>query len=369
MMEAVSMRVLQLAKRSVLTVAAACAVLTGCGDSGPDVAFNPTGTTEDLEAVNATFGSSTFASFSTFGPMFDAALGGSSLISASAAAIDLRAKDGSGIRAAAARNAQRLAAALTSSGKIGLSASAASIPAELAGKTFVYSGGSYAVSDRAGAPANGVRFILYAVDPATFAPVEPLVETGYVELTDLSSGSSYAARVRVVSNGITYLNYTVTISSTSTGGRIVMLGFVTDGNHQANINLRATLTFDAGLTLTYSVGIPTRDFSINLTLTSSSDPESANIGINLVVLGPNGWIQMSGEFTQTGGTLTVSVSGRHFATITVSGSTPVITGADGQPLSEEDVAAMEGIFMITGEAFIGFDRLFIPVGAFLQPEA
>ena len=366
------MHVLHLAKRSFLTVAAACLVLAGCGDSGPDVPFNPAGTTGDLEALNSTFGSSTFASFSTFSLMFDAALAPAvPVVSASAAALDIRAATKEGMRAAAVRSAKRLASVLTASSKSGINATIAAVPAEVAGKTFVYNGAEYVMSDLTGAPANGVRFLLYAVDPVTFEPVAELIETGYVDLIDLSSGTTSAARVRVFSGDTEYLNYTVTVSSTVSGGRINVVGYVTDGTHQANLSLRAALTFSGGLTLTYSADVPTRDFSIDLTLTSSgTDPENATIGVNLDVRGGNGWIQMTGQFDQAGGTLSVSVSGHHFATITqVGGGAPVITGAGGEPLADEDVAAMEGIFDITNGAFTSFDQLFLPVGAFVQPEA
>ena len=366
------MHVLHLAKRSVLTIAALCGALTGCGSSGPEVPFNPAGTTADLGAVSSTFGSSTFASFSTFSPLFDAALTPAApVVSASAAAFDIRAISKEGMRAAAVRSAQRLAPLMRSASRTSMSASVAAIPAAVAGKTFVYSGGTYVLSDLAGAPTNGVRFLLYAVDPVSHAPVAPLVETGFVELIDLSSGSTSAARVRVVSGDVEYLNYTVTVVNTASGGRINVLGFVTDGSNQANINLRATLTSNAGLTLTYSVDVPTRDFSIDLTLTSSVlDPQAATIGVTLDVRGGNGWIQMTGQFDQTGGTLNVSVSGHHFATITqVGAGAPVITGADGQPLADEDVTALEGIFQITNGAFSSFDQLFLPVGTFIQPAA
>jgi predicted small lipoprotein YifL len=371
MMEAEPMRVLQYAKRSVLTAAAVCVALTGCGDSGPDVPFNPAGTTADIEAVNSTFGSSTFESFSTFSLMFDAALGGAPLISASAAAMDVRGKDNAGMRAAAVQTARRLAAVLPRTVKAGASASIASIPVGMAGKTFEYSAGAYAMTERAGAPSNGVRFILYAVDPVTFAPVEPLVETGYVDLIDLSSGSTSAAQVVVVSGDTEYLRYTVAVTNTSSGGRVSVLGFVTDGVHQANVNLRATVTFNAGLTLTYAVDVPTRDFSIDLTLVSSGlDPESGTIALTLDVRGSNGWIRMTGQFDDTGATINVSVSGEHFATITAVGAgDPVITGADGQPLTDEDIAALSSIFFITADAFASFDQLFIPVGGFLEPAA
>jgi hypothetical protein len=371
MMEAELMHVLHLAKRSILTMAALCGALTGCGSSGPDVPFNPAGTTADLGAVNSTFGSSTFASFSTFSPLFDAVLAPAApVVSASAAALDIRATTKQGMQAAAARSAQRLAPLMSSAFRARMNASAASIPAGAVGKTFVYSGGSYVMSDLAGAPANGVRFLLYAVDPVSHAPVEPLVETGYVDLADLSSGSTSAARVRVVSGDIEYLNYTVSVISTVSGGRVSVLGFVTDGTNQANINLRATLTSN-GLSLTYGVDVPTRDFSIDLLLTSSGlDPQTSTIGITLDVRGGNGWVHMTGQFDQTGGTLSVSVSGHPFATITQTGAgAPVITGADGLPLADEDVAALEGIFEMTNGAFTSFDQLFLPVGAFIQPAA
>ena len=135
-------------------------------------------------------------------------------------------------------------------GSAGLSASSAAIPAEFLGKTFIYSGGSYVVSAQTGAPANGVRFRLYAIDPVTLLPAVPLNQTGYVDLIDLSSGATSAARVIVVSGTTTYLDYRVSATAPASDGRVTVLGFITDGATELTFNLRATLTFDAGLTLT-----------------------------------------------------------------------------------------------------------------------
>ena len=77
------------------------------------------------------------------------------------------------------------------------------------------------------------------MDPVTLTPVEPLVETGYVDLIDLSAGATQAARVLVVSGGTTYLDYTVTATSGASSGRVTVIGMVTDGTTQANINLRS----------------------------------------------------------------------------------------------------------------------------------
>lgn len=273
------------------------------------------------------------------------------------------------MRAAALRSAKRLAALLPAAANKSFSASSAAIPLEVAGKTYEYSGGTYVPTDRTGAPANGVRFLLYAVDPVTAMPVEPLVETGYVDITDLSGTSTRSARVQVLSGTTTYLDYTVTANS-ATGG-VTVIGFVTDGSQQANLNLRATLNSSGTVTLVYGLDVPQRDVSIDLNLTASDlGVEGGTVDIILSMSGPNGTVSMSGRFTSTGGTLTVRTGGRTFATITATGGAdPVITGADGLPITEEDAAALRSIFELTLEAFVSFDQMIAPVTFFLEPAA
>ena len=366
------MRVLQCTKRSVTLLAVACVALSACGDSGPEAPFNPTGTTEDIGAVHDAFASPAFASFSTFSLYFDAALGASPVISGSANAFNFRRTTNAGeFRAAATRNARRVAALMQGRVQGSLSASTAAIPSEVAGKTFEYNGTGYVATDRTGAPSNGVRFIIYAVNPVTFEPVSPLQEVGYVQLTDLSGTTTQAARVVVVSDNITYLDYTVTATATTTGGRITVVGYVTDGATRANVNLRSTVNQTAGLSMLYSIDVPQRDVSIDLTMTTTGlDPETAAVGIDLGMNGPNGTVSMSGQFTAAGGTITVRVNGDVFANITSSGAgEPTITGADGQPLSAEDEGTFQNIFALTGDAFVTFDVMLLPVGIFLAPTA
>jgi hypothetical protein len=378
MMEAEPMRVLQFAKRSVVTVALVSMSLTGCGgESTPDAPFNPAGTTADLQAMNSTFASPAFNSFSSFAVLFDAAIGGSPIIAASKAALDIRGKTPEGIRAAAVRTAQRLAATLQPATGVGMSASSsthagqalASVPPEVAGKTFVYdeATGSYAASTRTGAPGNGVRFILYEVDPVSYAPVQPLSEIGHVDLTDLSAGSTQAARVEVVVAGVTYINYTVSASSTSTSGRVSVIGWVTDGAIQATINLLSTITYTGGLTLTYSLDVPQRDVSIDLTISASNISEpSGTVVINLLMRGPNGTVSMTGEFSETSGTVNVRINGSAFATVATDGSSTTITRTDGTPLADEEYVALQGVFDVQASAFTAFDQMLAPVGTFFS---
>jgi hypothetical protein len=370
-MEAEPMRVLQFTKRSAMAVALASLTLAGCGgESTPDAPFNPTGTSADVEAMNATFASPTFASFSTFSLMFDAALGGSPIISTSAVAIDVRGSGTHGIRAAAARAAQRLAASLIQhKAPNGLSAAMMAIPAAVAGKTFIYdlATASYVASDATGAPANGVRFILYEVDPVSFLPKDPLVETGYVDITDVSTGTTQAARVQVVGGATTYIDYTISASSGATSGRVSVLGYVTDGITRANLKLQSTITISAGLTLSYSITMPDREVAINLTVSVADVtlPDSP-INVNLTMRGPNGTVSMTGQFAATSGTINVRINGTAFATITTDGTTVTYTRTDGTPLSNEDLAALDGVFQVQSSAFTSFDQMMAPVGAFFQ---
>jgi hypothetical protein len=137
------------------------------------------------------------------------------------------------------------------------------------------------------------------------------------------------------------------------------------------VNLRATVNEAAGLSLVYSLDVPQRDVSIDLTMTTSGlDPETSSINIDLGMSGPNGTLSMSGQFSADGGTITVRTNGDLFATITESGAgEPVVTGADGQPLTAEDEVALQNVFALSGDAFITFDVMLLPVGMFLAPTA
>jgi hypothetical protein len=374
MMEAEPMRVLQFAKRSVVTVALVSVTMAGCSvNSGPDTPFNPAGTSADLDAVGSTFASPTFTSFAALSVHFDAALAGSPVISASAAALDVRGTSGAhasaaSMRAAAVQSARRLTALMSRPAAQGTRASMMAVPAGAAGKTFEYdlATGTYIAGTRPQLASNTVRFILYAVDPVTLLPVNPLVETGYVDLIDKSIGTTQAAEVVVVSGTTTYLDYTITATSTATSGRVTVLGYVTDGSVQANINLRSVLTFTGGLTLTYSLRVPAREVSIDLTLSATDLAQQTGIiTVNLAIKGPNGSVSMIGQFTSTTGLLHVRINGTAFATITTNGATTTITRDDGQPFSDDEMGSMTRVFELQAGAFASFDQMLAPVGALL----
>ena len=148
---------------------------------------------------------------------------------------------------------------------------------------------------------------------------------------------------------------------------MTVIGFVTDGVTQANINLRSTITYTAGLTLVYSLDLPQRDVSIDLSVNISDvSQQDSPINIHVVMVGPNGRVNMDGQFTNTSGTLNIRVNGNAFATITTDGTTTTITRTDGSALSDEEYTALQSVFEMQNGAFVAFDQMLAPVGGMFE---
>ena len=352
------MRVTHYARRSLAAAGLALA-LAGCKNDGASPsAFDPQGTAADMAAAQDAFASGPTASFAAVGPDISLALGGSPLVASSAAlAISRPSK-------ASERYARQIAA-LVSGGGSGIQASVAGIPVEVAGKTFVWdeSTDTYVVSDVSGAPSNGVRFLLYAVDPLTYRPVEPVVETGYVDVIDQSTSALANVRIKVVEGDVTYLDYQVVESATASSGLVTISGFAFNGTTRANFTLKNTVTSNAGgivLVLDYSLDVPSRNLSIDWT--ASFADISEGVTLDLTVSGPNGNVRVVGTSNADGGTFTVKVNGDTFATITFAASTLTIVGATGEPLTADEQEALEAVFDSYEGSLNAFSDLLMPVG-------
>jgi len=369
------MHVLHSAKH-VLTAAAITVLAAGCGkdSNAPDAPFDAAGTSSDMSSVGASFDSPAMASFNS-------AAGEISLTTGGSAALALMARPtaslATGSKASAVRYAASLARMYGGAGAVrpSLAVAQASIPPDLLGATFVWDVGvqHYALSDLTGAPADGVRFLLYAVNPVTGIPVEPLVEIGYADVTTTQTSASASVNIVVVSEDVTYLDYTarITAESQSTGD-IAVSGYVTNGQDRVNFDLDTGVTFSqttVDLALDYTLTVPTRGgFRIDLESDLSGDfeAETGTYTLDLTARGPHGTVNISGNATEGGGTFQVRVNGDLFATIDVSaGDTPVITGRDGGALTPAEEAALADVFHMFGASLAVFLQLLDPSGATL----
>ena len=216
------MRVLHSATRSLFGIVLIGLALAGCsGDStAPDAPFDPAGTNSDMDGMSNAFSAGVMESYVSASAQIGAVVGGSVSAAIAAAPTASIARD----RAGAMKYAASLAKRYVSTGSAlrpSFSTTAASIPAEYAGVTFVYDVGThgYVASDLTGAPSNGVRFLLYSVNPITGEITEPLNQVGYADIITTETSTSASVQVKLVSGGVTYLDYTVAASGTSTRSR------------------------------------------------------------------------------------------------------------------------------------------------------
>lgn len=353
------MRVTHSARRS-LAAAVLAVALAGCGkDSGPSE-FDPQGTAADMSAAQDAFGSQQAASYAAVGLDISAVLNGSPAVASSAALVMSRPLANS------ARYARQLATLVPRSGK-GIQATAAAVPASVLGTTFVWDEATdvYVASSLTGAPAAGVRFLLYAIDPVTLRPVEPVVEVGYVDVIDQSTSTLTDLRIKVVSGATVYLDYDVSAASTASGGLVTISGFASNGSVFANFSLKNTINQNASglvLSLDYDLTVPSRNLTLNWTATFANiSATEVAVTLDLAISGPNGNVRIVGTYGATGGAFTVKVNGDTFATITLEGSTSVITGAGGAALTPEEEATLQTIIDYYDSSLGAFSDLLGPV--------
>src|SRR5918992_4459363 len=137
------------------------------------------------------------------------------------------------------------------------------------GTTYVYDpalGRYVPAPGRSGAPANGVRFILYAVNPVTHEPIVS-VEVGHADLIDEGAArlTGLGLRLIVVSEGTTYLDYRVAIDGSANAGTLAVSGFLTDGETRLVFDIAASGTAGptgATTTVAFELGVPARAFSV-----------------------------------------------------------------------------------------------------------
>jgi hypothetical protein len=355
------MHVPHFARRS-LAVLALAGLAAGCGkdSTAPDAPFDPAGTSSDVNAMEASFESPVMAAFAAAGGSISAVLGESPAAAAVKAAptkaLVTRGTWGQRHYAAAVAKAY-----VRPSGGIAPSLSTAAILDEHLGVTFVYNADTeeYETSARTGAPANGVRFVVYAVNGITGVPVEPLVEVGYADIVTTETANSATVRITLVSAGVTYLDYAVAATGNSSSITITVGGFVTNGDDRVTFDLDTQLG-SGTLTLDYTLAVPTRGgFRIDFEATAGQ----ASATTTLQARGPHGTVTISGTQGSTAGTFEITVNGELFATVTTAeGSDPVITGADGQPLTQAELEALEALFYVFIEGFDVFEDLLDPIG-------
>ncbi len=379
------------ASRLSRTLAAAAIVLaTACSESsGPAHLVDPVSTAAKVSAVDSVFSVPTIDAFTSIGDLMDPARG------LAPAASLLRATQPRPYASGYAGAAQRFRAFEEGGASLSVGGSALAgglIPDELKGKTFEWdvAVGHYVVTDRPGAPPDGVRFILYAINPITRRPAEPLVEVGYVDLIDLSTETTRSLRIFVAGvDGIpVYVDYTVAGTVTTDQFTVSAVGFISNGetgdaSKKLDFNLSAALT-RSSFTFTASLTLDHPPVTITETTTATKSETGVVLTIDFTLDDGTQEVRLEGSVTvvdddrqadghRDGGPgrhdddgvvtadLTVYVNGAVFATITGTSPNIEILNAAGQPLSEEERHALRELFRLPARVFSFFQDLLHPV--------
>lgn len=322
----------------VAVVALALSILAACDDStGPSSQLDPESTAALVDELAADYfvGNDAASSTEYFGEYISMALGAGPLLSASAPA-----EVAGGIPNHLLGNPAYSAPA--------------TIPEEYEGVTFVWDDldGVYIPSERLGAPANGVRFILYAVNPLTGEPVTPITENeiGYLDIIDESIWPDIDMTLVAVVDGDTLIYATVTGYFGETSAWLDFDGYFSDGTDQLTFGLYAVEdasgysiqfgleygSFEASYDMTYTEVAVTLEMMFtdgSTALVFSMDLEWQQVGEIWAYVITDGSITWAGETVA----LIEGWIGEDEAQIT-------ITNAEGEPLTTAQLLALEDIF-------------------------
>ncbi len=240
------------------------------------------------------------------------------------------------------------------------------------GRTYVYDPAAHRyVADptRDGAPANGVRFILYAVDSAS---QEPRVgqETGYADLIDdgAAAGLGVGLHFRAVTGGRTFLDYAFTLTPALGGATLRVAGFLADEQDRLDFTLSAAAQASGGsasVQVAFAFALPARHFHAAGTIAGASNGAAGALRIDVSVAIGADAIHLTAESNGDAVNAALLVNGRLFATITGDPHHPTIRGEGGRELSPEETRALGDMVGVVYGVLELFEHLLEPVAALL----
>lgn len=236
------------------------------------------------------------------------------------------------------------------------------IPSSVLGTTFVYDtlSDKYVASGRTGAPANGIRFILYAVNPVTRRPIID-TEIGYVDLVDNSDNTANKLQVSVVSDGMTFLDYQCSCGLVVGAVEVSGTGYVTDGTTKVDVDLGLQVTQSGQIVFDFNVDVPSKDLSLafNATGTDYTDTNATFDGSFAVARGSN---SISFTVNVQSQTLSGEVKINNSTVAVLSGTldSPIVTDAEGNALGPNELTALKNLFEGAGKAIDDLNGLLAP---------
>jgi hypothetical protein len=320
---------MRISKTLHVTACAGVILAAACNSdaTGPATLSNPQATIAAVAALDSVFQSNALASFG--------ALSGSIGSTAATAALS---RAGTIVQATLPRPttpgvAAEAAAVRRLSGLRALNLSPTSpqgpvINDTLYGSIYTYDTTfhAYVRSAPTGGPTNGVRFILYAINPLTGALASPLTPIGQTDLLDESVGASAQLHVIVTGNGgtPTYLDYTAALTFSQTSLVTTLSGSLTNAlaggaNKTLSFSVHANFTITTiSVTGTYTLNNPAVTITLNASDRQVVTTDSVTLSFGFTRQGEA--ISFSGQLVTTGGVVdtvdaAIHVNGQPYASV------------------------------------------------------
>ena len=235
------------------------------------------------------------------------------------------------------------------------------------GKTFTYDTTSrrYAPSDRSGAPANGVRVVLYS-ETMDHLPIIGQ-ELGFAELTNEAplSLTTGAIRLAVVTGGVTRLSYGVSFTLPGVTPSLNIDGFLADGTNRLEFTIAASPgNTGSGIGIVNAtLRVPSEKVEVLATIHAA--PAGSGT-IDLVVSSGTDRIAVTAAMSADQVNASFTVNGAVLARATGAASGPTIVSASGQELSAGEQEALGRIVSTTSGIVQLLNDLAAPAAPIVQ---
>lgn len=252
-------------------------------------------------------------------------------------------------------------------------------PINFLGATFVYDGtlDAYVLEGSlGGAPQNGVRFVMYTLDPQSRLPALPLHSIGFVDLIDQSDAVSTRLRVRAFEQtgggNVPIADYVVdgAFGSVSTGILVNLIaeGFVDDGNGRFDFALDELLETDdaADVTLVSLVheAVSAEGTRVELGVEGdlANDGSFSDLAYRFDIHGTAGVTRVDLDIFNAGQDGTIRHDGAVEALVGGTVSEPTFARAGGGGFTGSELAALDEILFGIDDVLIFADELYWPLG-------
>ncbi len=236
------------------------------------------------------------------------------------------------------------------------------------GRTFVYDAArdEYVVDPaRSGAPTNGVRFILYALDAG--GRPNPAREVGSADLLDegASGGATIVLRLVVTKQGVTRIDYRTSVVPSDGSGHIDVSGFATgDDGTRLDFAIGVTGTNQGGtshIDADFDLAVRARSFQIKGTVRGVEDGRDGDGTISITARhGATSFrVVAEGDGETIDGT--IFLNDATFVTVSGDVRNPTLLGAAGKPVTEQELRVVREVLHAVDDVFALVEDLVRPV--------